>query len=180
MSKAGLWAKSALVAIGLTLVTAPAQAAVFDFTITSTTADVSGEFTTTGGPTIYDVTNVAGTLDGVPFTSGVNSYGSADNELTPSGPLFADRAGIAFEAGGLDYNIFANGTEGKVYSFCVSSAESYCTGLQADNAPVASFTVRAAGVPEPATWAVMLLGVGMVGGVLRMTRRKNGIALASA
>lgn len=31
-------------------------------------------------------------------------------------------------------------------------------------------------VPEPATWATMLLGVGMIGGGLRMARRKSDIA----
>ncbi len=28
------------------------------------------------------------------------------------------------------------------------------------------------GVPEPATWAMMILGFGMAGGALRTTRRK--------
>jgi hypothetical protein len=36
------------------------------------------------------------------------------------------------------------------------------------------------GVPEPATWATMLLGVGMIGAGLRMARRKNDIALTAA
>jgi hypothetical protein len=36
------------------------------------------------------------------------------------------------------------------------------------------------GVPEPATWAMMLLGVGMIGGGLRMARRKNDLAMTAA
>jgi len=32
-------------------------------------------------------------------------------------------------------------------------------------------------VPEPATWAFMLVGVGMIGAGLRMARRKNDLAL---
>jgi hypothetical protein len=35
-------------------------------------------------------------------------------------------------------------------------------------------------VPEPATWAMMLLGVGMIGGGLRMARRKNVMAPTAA
>ena len=35
------------------------------------------------------------------------------------------------------------------------------------------------GVPEPATWAMMLLGAGLVGGGLRMARRKD-MALTAA
>jgi hypothetical protein len=33
------------------------------------------------------------------------------------------------------------------------------------------------GVPEPATWAMMLVGLGLIGGGLRMARRKEGMAL---
>ena len=36
------------------------------------------------------------------------------------------------------------------------------------------------GVPEPASWAMMLLGVGMIGGGLRIARRKNAMALTAA
>jgi hypothetical protein len=36
------------------------------------------------------------------------------------------------------------------------------------------------GVPEPATWAMMLLGVGMIGTGLRTMRRRNDVALTAA
>jgi hypothetical protein len=35
------------------------------------------------------------------------------------------------------------------------------------------------GVPEPATWTMALVGVGAVGGALRMARRKAGVALVA-
>jgi len=35
------------------------------------------------------------------------------------------------------------------------------------------------GVPEPATWAMMLLGAGMIGGGLRLARRKGATALTA-
>jgi hypothetical protein len=38
----------------------------------------------------------------------------------------------------------------------------------------------AGGVPEPATWAVMLLGFGLIGGGLRMARRKDEMTLTAA
>jgi PEP-CTERM motif len=41
----------------------------------------------------------------------------------------------------------------------------------------AAFTAT---VPEPATWAMMLLGVGMIGAGLRVARRKDGMASAPA
>jgi hypothetical protein len=41
-------------------------------------------------------------------------------------------------------------------------------------------TGSAVAIPEPATWAMMLCGLGMVGGGMRMARRKNGMALTAA
>jgi hypothetical protein len=43
-----------------------------------------------------------------------------------------------------------------------------------------SFLVNITGVPEPATWAMMLLGIGMVGAGLRIARRKNGMMPTAA
>ncbi|HXQ47389.1 MAG TPA: PEPxxWA-CTERM sorting domain-containing protein, partial [Caulobacteraceae bacterium] len=37
-----------------------------------------------------------------------------------------------------------------------------------------------AGIPEPATWAMMLFGVGVIGGGLRIARRESGMALTAA
>jgi hypothetical protein len=53
-----------------------------------------------------------------------------------------------------------------------------CGGGVGEGAGIVSLDIQA--VPEPATWAMMLLGVGMIGGGLRMARRKNGMALATA
>jgi hypothetical protein len=41
----------------------------------------------------------------------------------------------------------------------------------ADFAPNAS-SFRATAVPEPSTWAMMIMGFGMVGGAMRSNRRK--------
>jgi hypothetical protein len=46
--------------------------------------------------------------------------------------------------------------------------------------PFSSVTGSAMAVPEPATWAMMLFGIGMVGGGLRMARRKNDMAPIAA
>jgi len=43
-----------------------------------------------------------------------------------------------------------------------------------------SGAVQFAAVPEPATWGMMLLGVGMIGAGMRLARRKNAAALATA
>jgi len=39
--------------------------------------------------------------------------------------------------------------------------------------------VSVAAVPEPASWAMLLMGIGMIGGGLRAVRRKNAIAPAA-
>jgi hypothetical protein len=53
-----------------------------------------------------------------------------------------------------------------------------CGGGDGQGAGIISLDIQA--VPEPATWAMMLLGVGMLGGGLRQARRRNESGLASA
>jgi hypothetical protein len=47
-----------------------------------------------------------------------------------------------------------------------------------DNSGTQSLTISA--VPEPATWAMTLFGLGMIGAGLRMSRRKDSLALPTA
>ena len=165
----------ALVAVGLAFAATSVQAQVFDFSITSANGDASGQFITTGGTSPFMVTDVTGTVAGSTITSG-SGYGEADNLLYNTG-FYVDRAGIAFEAtSGIDYNIFLN-SPSVGYSLCTSVVEPSCTGGEANAAPVATFTVTTAGVsaaPEPATWALMLLGIGGLGIALRQARRNHG------
>ena len=65
---------------------------------------------------------------------------------------------------------------GPSYGFSYFGINDSVTGLQAYAAlDVASFTSSAAAVPEPASWAMMIGGFGIVGGALR--RRPRRIAL---
>jgi hypothetical protein len=156
-----------------------ASAAVFDFTISSAgnNDSASGQFTATplGGDN-YQVTGVSGTADGSTIL-GPSNYGGSDQLLYLPGSStlsLADRSGIAFSTATLSYNIFAQSTGIPVYSFCRSDEQLSCTGTDANDTPTdATFTVTAAtGTPEPASWAMMLLGIAGVGGVMRTTRRK--------
>ena len=45
---------------------------------------------------------------------------------------------------------------------------------------ISSFTLGASAVPEPATWAMMIGGFGMVGGAMRRTRRKQKVSVSYA
>ena len=54
------------------------------------------------------------------------------------------------------------------------------TGLNPDGGDPFLAAITTGGVPEPATWAMMLMGVGLIGTVLRMAQRKTAAALTSA
>jgi hypothetical protein len=43
-----------------------------------------------------------------------------------------------------------------------------------------SFNVSVTGVPEPGTWAMMVVGLGIIGAGLRFSRRKNVLGIAAA
>jgi hypothetical protein len=165
---------TALLAVGLASLVTSAHADVFDFTISSKNGDVIGQFTTMGGPSEFIVVSATGSISGNAISLlNLNTYGNNDNKLFEPAP-YLDPAGVAFTAGGLDYNIFRNDTLASpgVYSFCVSSAQPDCTNLEADHAPVASFTLTAA-VPEPSTWAMMILGFAGIGAMTYRRRKQN-------
>jgi len=166
---------SAMIAAGFMITATGARAEVFDFTITSGNGDASGQFTASGGPSQYTVTAATGTVDGSTIT-GLSGYGAADNQLFETSP-YVDRSGISFVAGGLDYNIFTNyvGQSGPVYGLCVSSVEPSCTGGEADNSPVATFTLSpASAAPEPPIWLMMSAGIGGIGLMMRQRKARLG------
>jgi hypothetical protein len=71
------------------------------------------------------------------------------------------------------------GTSGDMWygspgSFVVDNSYAISTGSKADTL-AAQFAV-----PEPATWAMMLLGIGVIGAGLRLARRKNDPVFTAA
>lgn len=89
------------------------------------------------------------------------------------GNLLLDINGSGLTGGGI-YLDADNGSAGGVFSRAMTPG--CCTGTS-DWGLVTGFTIGG-GVPEPATWAAMLLGLGMVGAGLR-TARRNDRALAA-
>jgi hypothetical protein len=158
----------------------PATAAIYDFDYTGT---MSGNLILTTSNTLdavggFDITAISGTFGGDPITSLVsnpnqpNSSTSStftwDNVLFPSGVRAFDRFGVAFTTADGTFNVFdaiADGSGGTVatpYGLIVGATgvETFGTG-----------TLTAA-VPEPSTWAMMILGFLGVG--FLAYRRKNG------
>lgn len=106
----------------------------------------------TGGAT-FDLGNVAAA-----FSNAIASLNAAGDILTIS---FSPTEYVGVELGALDST---------VGDFLINR-----NGLNAGDA--FSLTVTAGAVPEPATWAMMIAGFGLVGGVMR--RRQDKIALAA-
>jgi hypothetical protein len=161
---------------------------------------VTGSFTGTGSVNdVTDIGNVKMSLDGSPL-AGFNAW-----SYTPTSPNCGDAS--CFTLGGAV--VSANSTLSNfVFSSASTNAElaastyfyviqpwtnggqtvaaqyalggspnSYINYYNGQYAP-ANFSVTA--VPEPAAWALMLLGVGVIGAGLRMARRKTDAALSVA
>ena len=165
--------------------TVPAAAAVYDF---SYTGALSGNLVITTSDTLdavggFDITSVSGTFGGLgitglfsnpnqPFASSTGTF-TWDNVLFPSGVQAFDRFGIAFTTAGGTFNIFdaiadgANTDAAAPYGLIVgeTGVETFGTG-----------TIAAA-VPEPSTWAMMILGFAGVG---YMTYRRQRTAALAA
>ncbi|HXQ15497.1 MAG TPA: PEPxxWA-CTERM sorting domain-containing protein [Caulobacteraceae bacterium] len=141
---------------------------------------------TPDGGGVYSVTNITGAWAGQTIT-GPSVYAGSDNEVFTGTPSL-DFPGLAFTvATGAVYNFYSDSDANLADTYSCGFA-GYCeigpgapftSGLEApDPINPISFTLTA--VPEPVTWAMMLLGVGMIGGGLRVSRRKDATALTAA
>lgn len=157
-----------LAAAILGIAAAPASAAQFSFSFTTNQqlfggpVTGSGVFTTSdtamtvGGQTAFAITSITGTVNGSAIVAPTAaSYG---NYFT-TGPTFLDGSGVRFStAAGNDVAFFNQSNNGlyRVNTFSPGSS-SY----------VSATSARLAAVPEPAAWALMLLGFGGIGFALR-------------
>ncbi|HEY2709933.1 MAG TPA: PEPxxWA-CTERM sorting domain-containing protein [Caulobacteraceae bacterium] len=81
----------------------------------------------------------------------------------------------------ISFNLNGGVPDGGIYSSLSTSGD--VTGSDGNGIDVLAYAQAglppAGGVPEPATWAMALVGVGMIGGSLRTVRRKSAMALAA-
>jgi hypothetical protein len=132
------------------LVAAPATAKVYDFSFDGINGAASGSFTVNSSGLITDL---SGTQDGDKLTiDAVNTFASNDNLY----PLTV--GGLSFNAAGLDYNLYLNGSQ----IWELDAATGIYTG---DGSQVTNLAISAA--PEPATWAMFLMGLGTLGFLMR-------------
>ena len=174
----------------LVLAAAPVQAATEMFSFTDSVDGIfaNGTFLTsnTANPDgTFDIISVMGNViddrSMTPVPDTIMTLIGNPNDPTPTvadGFIYDDHSplntnGVLFQgASGAIYNLWSNGgpsnnAAGELYTYggAVPSFDAHGT-------------LSVGPVPEPAAWAMMLVGFGALGGALRYSRRKQALAAA--
>lgn len=150
------------------MATTPVAAATYVFTLSSSLGSGSGNLTTVGDASqgFSEITSLSGVFAGGSISllaPGLYPTGFAnDNLFTATAPFFNSN-GLSFSANGSNYNLYRNGSNVQLCGVTAECTLASSTTFSATLAPA---------VPEPGTWAMMLLGFGMVGFGLRSRRGK--------
>lgn len=159
------------------------QANLQNYTITlSTSANAVGSLSST-------FANNVG-VDATTFYSGIPNSTTGGQDITFAGlfnydPTLGDLL-VDIAHSGSDAGLYSSyegsevGLAQRVYSFEASgdgsvTSPSYTIATRFTTGPVV-----AAAVPEPSTWALMLLGFGFVGGAMRTTKRRQKVTVSYA
>jgi len=180
--------KIALVLAALLAVPTMASATVTttDYTFSATFA--SGPYTTLGGSFSIESDDVAGTniLSALDFSIGSAIFDTSNSTMYLAGPDIAIGADIgdpnavyantddfflSFHASTLTQGILAYATADFYGSF------SFDVTVAQDGPGL--YVPQASGVPEPASWALMLVGFGAIGAGLRGRRQRQVCAPAA-
>ena len=124
----------------------------------------SGPAMTVGGETAYAITGITGQVNGSSIAAPTGSYG---NYFT-TGPGFLDGTGVSFmTAAGTRVDFFL---QDFVDLYRVNTFSPGATGY------VTASSSLVASAPEPGTWAMVFVGLGMVGATLRYRPRQLALA----
>jgi hypothetical protein len=146
-----------------------ASAATYLFSLSTSFGNGSGSFTTASDNAGFNlVTSLSGTFDGGAMTLlAPDSYPilfQNDNLFNAADPHFTVN-GLGFRANGSNYKLF------DLFSLGICGE-----GIPCRLGTVSSFSVTAAAVPEPASWALMIGGLAIAGAALR--RRRTSVSFA--
>jgi hypothetical protein len=140
--------------------------------------DTAG-FPGTSGPNGFTGNPFGGS--GSAITNSTGSFVGEFTDLTGAFPLagvFNGGTETPFTVGTSDTVVVPVGATLLYFGLPDAAGFNGSSGYYSDNS--GSFTVNIAAVPEPASWATMLFGVGMVGAGLRMNRRRGTLGLTAA
>jgi hypothetical protein len=166
-----------------------AAADTFAWSYTGThgyTVTASGTLTATAlGGGAFAVTSITGTRNGSAIT-GLTAYAGNDNEVFTTDPHL-DYPGLAFLVGGDAFNVYFDGTDGPpgtggdpyacgFAGYCEIGPGVTGTGGLGGPDPINPIAFTLTAVPEPAEWALMLLGFGGLGLALRLRRGRPAAA----
>jgi hypothetical protein len=166
-------------AVVAALAAAPASAAEFAFTFDTTSTlfggqsqTIRGIFTTSDTPvdrfgqTGLVITGISGTINDVAISGLFNIPNNPYYYIT-SGPTFLDGSGVRFNAGAAQNIAFFHQDGVGPSTYRVNGNGTISAFGPATSTRLASM----AAVPEPATWAMMLIGFGGIGTAMRRNRQ---------
>jgi hypothetical protein len=161
-------------ALVLALMGNQASASTYDVTFTGSFFDVFVELQVDGSNNVTSISpggTVSGAFVGSPAAvTALEPPGNPswiyDNQFNAAGNPVVSNGGILFLAGGFDYNLYSVGSG--------PSSLYYLSTFNPDGTlynPGDLGTLKVAAVPEPSTWAMMILGFAGIG--FLTYRRKN-------
>jgi hypothetical protein len=166
-----LWLAAAVSLLGAPIA---AQASVYNIVFDGVVFDVSAQITTDGTDLVTAITgSVTGpngaTITGLEPLSNSGADYNFDNLFFLS-PIHVTFGGIAFDAGGFSYNLYADGD-----NYLLSTINPTGDQTSPNWNPGDLGTLSVTAVPEPSTWAMMILGFLAIG--LAAYRRPRGFQL---
>jgi len=144
----------------------------FDFSYSGDGYTGGGSFVATYVKGTYYLDSISGAANGETITT-LADYAGANGQLHFPKQPDVDQGGISFSTADDTFNLFTE----KHHRSVEIIAESTDPNAWASLAKPVCLTITA--VPEPATWAMMLVGFGGLGASLRTARRRRGAALAA-
>lgn len=112
-------------------------------------------------------TDISGLVDGSNPITGLSNYAGADNNLYIT-RAWVTFGGLSFSTTSLgDFNFYNSGAGYYGLLSSVRNINGYPDGVVA--------TAHVAPVPEPSSWALMLLGFGVAGFAMRRSRARAGL-----
>jgi hypothetical protein len=137
----------------------PAKAFVYNFSFASSLDSGSGSFTTGDASSPFTLTSISGIVDGVAINGlDFSGWATGDQLYYASAPHFTVPGIVFGDINGVLYNLtsYPDGTD-RVTNNVVDP------GGFGDPTPVALTSLVITAVPEPATWAMMVLGFAGLG-----------------